>query len=75
MEKFLLKPAFRSSMMKEMCPGDVIRVACNTWNECNSVKVCVCNFAKAYPRTDVSRYGTKTDKSGEGYIITITAIA
>lgn len=75
MDKFLLKSAFGINSMKEMEAGDTIKVACQTWLECNSVKVQVCNYKKAYPREDISKYETKTEKQGNGFIITITAVA
>jgi hypothetical protein len=75
MEKFLLKSAFGTKNMKEMLPGDVIKVACQTWLECNSVKVLACNQKNAYPRPDISKYETKTEKQGNGYIVTVTAVS
>lgn len=75
MDKFLLKSAFGINSMKEMQAGDTIKVACQTWLERNSVKVQVCNYKKAYPREDIGKYKTKTEKQGNGFIVSITAVA
>lgn len=75
MARFLLKNMFGYAILKDMQPGEEVKVACQTWLECNSVKSMASQYKKAYPRNDISKYTTEVEKQGNGYIVTVTAVA
>lgn len=75
MVKFLMKNAFGYSVLAEMQPGDQVKIACNTWLECNSVKSMTSQYRKAHPREDISRYPVNIETQKEGFIVTVTAVA
>ena len=75
MEKLLLKSCFGYDKLKEMESGDIIKVACQSWLECNSAKSMCSQFRKSYPDKRISKYQVKTEKQGNGYIVTIEALA
>ena len=75
MAKFYLKSMFGYAILKDMQPGDEVKVACQTWLEYNSVKSMASQYKKAYPRDDISKYATEVEKQGNGFIVTVTAVA
>ena len=75
MAKFYLKSMFGYAILKDMQPGEEVKVACQTWLECNSVKSMASQYKKAYPRDDISKYTTEIEKQGDGFIVTVTAVA
>lgn len=74
MPKFLIKSMFGYATLKEMQPGEQVKVACQTWLECNSVKSLASQYPKSHPRDDVKKYPTEIEKQGTAYIVTITAV-
>lgn len=74
MARFLLKSMFGYATLAELKAGEQVKVACQTWLECNSVKSLSSQYAKAHPRDDVSKYSVDTEKQGNGYIATVTAV-
>jgi len=75
MVKFLIKSMFGYASLEELKAGDQVKVACQTWLECNSVKSMASQYPKSHPRDDVSKYPTEIEKQGNGYIVTVTAVA
>jgi len=74
MGKFLLKSMFGFSTLKELKAGEEVKVACQDKPEYNSIRSLVCQYAKAHPREDVSKYSTDIEKQGTGFIVTVTAV-
>lgn len=74
MGKFLLKSMFGFSTLKELNAGEEVKVACQDKLEYNSIRSLVCQYAKAHPRDDVSKYSTDIEKQGTGFIVTVTAV-
>lgn len=75
MANFYLKSMFGYAVLKDMQPGDEVKVACQTWLEYNSVKSLCSQYRKAYPREDISKYKAEIEKQGDGFIVTVTAVA
>lgn len=75
MEKLLLKSCFGYAVLKEMQTGDIIKVACQSWLECNSAKSLCSQYKKSYPECGVGKFTTETERQGNGYIVTIKAEA
>lgn len=74
MAKFLLKSMFGYASLAELNAGEQVKVACQTWLECNSVKSMASQYRKAHPKDDISKYSTEIEKQGNGYIVTVTAV-
>ena len=74
MARFLLKSMFGYAALAELNAGEQVKVACQTWLECNSVKSMASQYPKAHPKDGISKYPTEIEKQGNGYIVTVTAV-